>query len=164
MRYSDIRTCDLNNGNGLMVTLWTQGCSLRCSDKCHNKHLWDFEGGKLFTEEKIQYILSLLDSPQNFACLGGEPVEVQNIEMLTKLFAAIKSTYPNKEIWMWTGRKFNDIKHLEMMQYINYITDGEYQETCSNKGSLLWRGSSNQRNIDVQKSLFQRQIVLSTYN
>lgn len=163
MRYSQIRTCDINNGNGLMVTLWTQGCSVRCSEKCHNKHLWNFEEGKEFTDETIEKIITLLNSPQNFACLGGEPIESVNLNMLEKLFKRIKEVYPNKEIWLWTGRLFDDIKELSLFKYVNYVIDGGYNEMLNEKG-LLWRGSKNQRNIDVQESLKQNKIVLSKYN
>ena len=83
--------------------------------------------------------------------------------MLEKLFKRIKEVYPNKEIWLWTGRLFDDIKELSLFKYVNYVIDGGYNEMLNEKG-LLWRGSKNQRNIDVQESLKQDKIVLSKYN
>jgi anaerobic ribonucleoside-triphosphate reductase activating protein len=158
MRYSAIRSCDINNGSGLRITLWTQGCRFFCKN-CHNQHLWDFNSGKEFTEETINKIIKLLNSPQNLSILGGEPLVEENIEMLTKLVKKVKEVYPNKNIWVWTGNLFENVKELDLIKYIDILIDGQFKEELYNK-NLKWRGSSNQRIINVQESLKGNEIVL----
>lgn len=162
MRIARIKTCDINNGDGLMVSIWTQGCSIRCRN-CHNKETWDFKYGVEFDEDNIKLVLDLLKYPQNLAILGGEPIEESNFDMLLKLFVEVKKIYPSKLIWLWTGRKFEDINKLEILKYIDILIDGQFIAEKKDL-NLKYRGSSNQRVIDVQESLKQGQTILSKYN
>lgn len=162
MRYSAIRSCDINNGEGLMVTLWTQGCHFHC-DKCHNPDLQNFEGGKEFTNQSIDKIIELLNSPQNLAILGGEPLEELNLKKLKELVSKVKEIYPNKKIWLWTGHVWESIKDYELLKYIDVLIDGQFVFNLYSK-DLKYRGSSNQRVIDVQESLKENKLILSKYN
>lgn len=162
MRVARVKSCDINNGKGLMVSLWTQGCSKHCPD-CHNKKTWDFDGGIEYTKNILEEILNLLKYPQNLAILGGEPLEKCNLTELLELTKIVKEKYPKKEIWLWTGSLFEDVCKLQVFENIDYCIDGCFVKELYNK-DLKYRGSSNQRVIDVQKSLKQGQVVLSKYN
>ncbi len=165
MRYSKIRKMDISNGPGVRVSVFMQGCTFNCKN-CFNPETHDFKGGKEFTDEIIDKIIELCgkDYVVGLSILGGEPMHPKNIEGTTKLAKAFKEKYPNKTIWSWTGFLFDrDLKDKEVLKYIDVLVDGQYKDELHDF-RLKWCGSSNQRVIDVQKSLKKNKIVLFEEN
>lgn len=165
MRYSKIRKMDISNGPGVRVSVFMQGCTFNCTN-CFNPETHDFKGGKEFTDEIIDKIIDLCgkDYVVGLSILGGEPMHPKNIEGTTKLAKAFKEKYPNKTIWSWTGFLFDrDLKDKEVLKYIDVLVDGQYKDELHDF-RLKWCGSSNQRVIDVQKSLKKNKIVLFEEN
>lgn len=161
MRYNQIREMDISNGPGVRVSIFMQGCHFHCKN-CFNKETWDFEGGEEFTEDTIKRVLQLSDKEyiKGLSILGGEPMHPNNIEGTTKLAKAFKEEYPDKTIWVWSGYRFDeDLKDKEVLNYIDVLVDGTYKDELHNP-TLKWKGSSNQRVIDVSKSLMQKEIIL----
>lgn len=161
MRYNQIREMDISNGPGVRVSIFMQGCHFHCKN-CFNKETWDFEGGKEFTEDTIKRVLQLSNKEyiKGLSILGGEPMHPNNIEGTTKLAKAFKEEYPDKTIWVWSGYRFDeDLKDKEVLNYIDVLVDGTYKDELHNP-TLKWKGSSNQRVIDVSKSLMQKEIIL----
>lgn len=161
MRYNKIRKMDISNGPGVRVSIFMQGCAFNCKN-CFNKETHDFNGGKEFTEDTISRILELCnnDNVEGLSILGGEPMHPSNIEGTTKLAKAFKEKFPNKNLWAWTGFTFdNYLKEKEVSKYIDVLVDGQYVDELHNP-TLKWKGSSNQRVIDVQKSLKENKIHL----
>lgn len=161
MRYNQIREMDISNGPGVRVSIFMQGCHFHCKN-CFNKETWDFEGGEEFTEDTIKRVLQLSNKEyiKGLSILGGEPMHPNNIEGTTKLAKAFKEEYPDKTIWAWSGYRFDkDLKDKDVLKYIDVLVDGTYKEELHNP-TLKWKGSSNQRVIDVQKSLGQGEIIL----
>lgn len=161
MRYNLIRKMDISNGPGVRVSIFMQGCSFHCKN-CFNKETWDFEGGKVFNDDTIEEVLNLCDQShiKGLSILGGEPMHPNNIEGTTKLAKAFKEKYPNKNLWVWSGFKFDeDLKDKEVLNYIDVLVDGTYNDDLHDP-TLKWRGSSNQRVIDVQKSIKNNEINL----
>ena len=160
MRYNVIRKMDISNGPGVRVSVFMQGCAFHCKN-CFNPETWDFDGGKEFTQSTIDEILSLCDKKQvkGLSILGGEPMHPNNIEATTKLAKAFKEKFPDKNIWAWSGFKFDeDLKDKEVMKYIDVLVDGRFVDELHNP-MLKWRGSSNQRVIDVQQSLKTHKLI-----
>ena len=161
MNYNKIRKMDISNGPGVRVSIFFQGCSFHCKN-CFNPETWDFNGGLEFKEEQIEEIIDLCepDFISGLSILGGEPMHPKNIANTTKLAKRFKEEYPNKNIWAWSGFLFDrDLKDKEVLNYIDVLVDGQYQDELRNP-SLKWRGSSNQRVIDVKKTKQRGQIVL----
>ena len=161
MRYNKIRKMDIADGPGVRVSIFMQGCSFNCKN-CFNSETHDFNGGKEFNDDTINRVLELCDNEniKGLSILGGEPMHPKNIEGTTKLAKAFKEKYPNKNIWVWTGFLYDkDLKNKEVLNYIDVLVDGQYKDELHNP-KLRWCGSSNQRVIDVQKSLKQNQVVL----
>ena len=161
MRYAKIRKMDISNGPGVRVSIFFQGCSFHCKN-CFNQETWDFDGGFEFGDEEIKKILELAKSDYitGLSILGGEPMHPKNIENTTKLAKIFKETYPNKTIWIWSGFLFEDyLKDKEVLSYIDVLVDGQFMDELKNP-NLRWRGSSNQRVIDVKKTLKQGRVVL----
>lgn len=161
MKYNKIRKMDIANGPGVRISVFFQGCSFHCKG-CFNQETWDFLGGKEFGEEEINTILDLAkeDYITGLSILGGEPMHPNNIEGTTKLAKLFKEKYPNKTIWAWSGFLFDDyVKNQEVSKYIDVLVEGQFVEELKNP-TLKWRGSSNQRVIDVTKSLKNNKIVL----
>ncbi len=151
MRYNKIRKMDISNGPGVRVSVFMQGCAFHCKN-CFNPETHDFNGGKEFTEETIKHILSLCENENivGLSILGGEPMHPKNIEGTTKLAKAFKEKFPDKTIWCWTGFLYDkDLKDKEVLQYIDVLVDGQYVEELHDP-KLEWRGSSNQRVIDIK--------------
>lgn len=162
MRYNKIRKMDISNGPGVRVSIFEQGCTFNCKN-CFNPETHDFAGGKEFTNETINQVLKLCDNDniEGLSILGGEPMHPKNIEGTKQLAKAFKEKYPNKSIWVWSGFNFdNDLKDKEVLKYVDVLVDGQYIEALHNP-TLKWKGSSNQRVIDVQQSLKSGQIVLN---
>ena len=160
MRYNLIRKMDISNGPGVRVSVFMQGCAFHCKN-CFNPETWDFEGGKEFTDETIDEILELCNQShiKGLSILGGEPMHPKNIEATTKLAKEFKEKYPEKTVWVWSGFLFDkDLKDKEALKYIDVLVDGQYKDELHDF-TLKWRGSSNQRVIDVQKSLDQNEVI-----
>lgn len=155
MRYHNITKDDMLNGDGLRVVLWVAGCS-HCCKECQNPITWDPAGGLFFDEDAKKEIFEQLDKPyiSGITFSGGDPLHAANRLDVRNLMAEIKQKYPGKTIWMYTGDVWENIMHYAIMQYVDVLVDGEFQaDKKDNK--LLWKGSSNQRVIDVQKTLKQ---------
>lgn len=161
MRYNKIRKMDISNGPGIRISIFMQGCQFHCKN-CFNPETWEFENGKEFTNETIDRVLELCgdENITGLSILGGEPMHPTNIEGTTKLAKAFKEKYPNKTLWAWTGFLFDKwVKDKEVAKYIDVLIDGQYVDELRNP-LLKWKGSSNQRVIDVQKSLKEDKVVL----
>ena len=161
MRYNQIRKMDIADGPGVRVSIFFQGCAFQCKN-CFNSETWDFNGGKEFTIETIDKVLDLCseDYIKGLSILGGEPMHPANIEGTLTLAQAFKERYPNKNLWVWTGFLFEQLKNQEVLKYIYVLVDGQYVDELHDP-RLKWKGSSNQRVIDVQKSLKQNKIVIT---
>ena len=161
MRYNTIRQTDISNGPGIRVSIFMQGCVFHCKN-CFNPDTWDFKAGSEFTDETIEKVLELCEPSyiKGLSILGGEPMHPKNIEGTTKLAKMFKEKFPDKTIWSWTGYTFDDIKDNEVFKYIDVLVDGRFVDELRNP-NLKWKGSSNQRVIDVQKSLKKGEVVLS---
>ncbi len=165
MRYASIRKMDISNGEGIGVALFVQGCDRHCYN-CFNPDTWNFNGGKEWSRKVHNQFMELVMSPstQRVSILGGEPLAAENSTAVTKLLADCKNVHRGSiKTWLWTGYKFEDIKTLEATKYIDYLVDGEYIDSLRDV-NLKWRGSSNQRVIDVQKSLNEGSVVLYNTN
>lgn len=178
MRYAQIRSMDVSNGEGVGVSLFVQGCPLHCKN-CFNSDTWDFNGGKEWTEESKNKFLKLIDRPyiKRVSFLGGEPLAEQNVDGILSLIQEIRSTFPDKTIWLYTGYNFTElinrpkyplgenweIKFLQqaIIELCDVIVDGRYIDEQKDI-TLRFRGSKNQRIIDVQKSLNSREVALWT--
>ena len=152
---------DISNGPGVRVSIFMQGCTFNCKN-CFNSETHDFNGGKKFTDDTINRVLELCDNEtiRGLSILGGEPMHPKNIEGTTKLAKAFKKKYPNKDLWIWSGFLFDkNLKDKEVVKYVDVLVDGQYIDELHNP-TLKWKGSSNQRVIDVQKSLKSNNVVL----
>lgn len=170
MNYADIKYIDVANGPGIRVSLFVSGCTHHCKN-CFNPETWDFNYGKPFTETEINQIIDYLkpNHISGLSLLGGEPFEYSNQQGLLPLVRKVKEQYPEKTIWCYTGYKFDkDIKEKmmvmwpetrELINYIDYIVDGEFIEELKDL-KLRFKGSSNQRIINVKESLATDSIVL----
>ena len=161
MRYNKIRKMDISNGPGVRVSIFMQGCSFNCKN-CFNPETHDFKGGEEFTDEVVDKIIELAKPAhiEGLSILGGEPMHPKNIEGTTKLAKAFKKKYPNKDLWIWSGFLFDkNLKDKEVVKYVDVLVDGQYIDELHNP-TLKWKGSSNQRVIDVQKSLKSNNVVL----
>ena len=160
MRYNKIRKMDISNGPGVRVSIFMQGCTFNCPG-CFNKETHDFNGGKEFDDNTINKVLDLAskDYIAGLSILGGEPMHPKNIEGTTKLAKQFKEKYPNKDIWVWTGFRFEDIKDYEIFNYLDVLIDGKFDIKLSDP-TLKYKGSSNQRVIDVKKTIKNNKIVL----
>lgn len=155
MRYHNITKDDMLNGDGLRVVLWVAGCS-HCCKECQNPVTWDPDGGLLFDEEAKKELFTELAKPyiSGITFSGGDPLHSANRLDVRKLMEQIKQEFPNKTIWLYTGDVWERILHYPMLQYVDVLVDGEFKVEEKDV-KLLWKGSKNQRVIDVQKSLKQ---------
>jgi len=155
MRYHNITKDDMLNGDGLRVVLWVSGCS-HCCKGCQNPITWDVNGGVVFDDDAKQEIFEQLDKPyiSGITFSGGDPLHSANRMDVRTLMAEIKEKYPDKTIWLYTGDVWENVMHYPMMRYVDVLVDGEFMIEKRDV-KLMWKGSSNQRVIDVQKSLRQ---------
>ena len=172
MNYAKIKKCDVANGPGVRVSLFVSGCNHHCKN-CFNSEAWDFNYGNQFSEEQANEIIEDLKPSYitGLSLLGGEPFEKVNQEGLVPLVKKVKETYPDKKIWCYTGFTFDKQilgqmigeEHREttkeMLENIDYIVDGKFVEELKDP-TLKFKGSKNQRIIDVKKSLAQNEVVL----
>ena len=169
MNYADIKQYDVANGIGVRVSLFVSGCTHAC-EGCFNKEAWDFNYGKPFTDKEIDDIISYM-SPSyvsGLSLLGGEPMEQQNQEGILPLLRRVHETYPEKTVWMYTGYLFDeDILgrmckeseiSREIISYIDILVDGPFILARKNL-KVNFRGSDNQRIIDVKKSLETGEVI-----
>lgn len=158
MRYHNITTDDMLNGDGLRVVLWVAGCNHCCKD-CHNPVTWDPDGGLPFDNAARQEIFEQLDKSyiSGITFSGGDPLHPANRLSVRELMAQIKEKYPSKTIWLYTGDVWENILKYPLMKYVDVLVDGEFH-TEEKDPNLLWKGSANQRVIDVQKTLMQEDI------
>ena len=163
MKFIKIKDNDIANGVGITMSLWTQGCPHHCKG-CFNMETWDFNKGKEFTELDLKYIFDNInknDIHRDLSILGGEPLCPQNIEGVINICKEFKKIYPNKKIYIWTGytlEEFNDTQK-SILKYIDVIVDGKFIEEKRNL-SLKFRGSENQRVINVKETLKNKKIIL----
>lgn len=153
MRYHNITKDDMLNGDGLRVVLWVAGCS-HCCRECQNPITWDPDGGLAFDEDAKREIFEQLGKNyiSGITFSGGDPLHPANRMGVRELMAEIKEKYPNKTIWLYTGELWENIVSYPMMKYIDVLVDGEFHVE-EKDAKLLWKGSKNQRVIDVQKTL-----------
>ncbi len=170
MNYGAIKDCDIANGIGVRVTLFVSGCT-NCCEGCFQPETWDFNYGEPFTEKTENYILELLspDYIRGLTVLGGEPFEPQNQAVLTPFLKKVKEKYPNKDIWAFSGFTLEELldknhkKHTEFtnefLSLVDVLVDGRFEQDKKNI-SLRFRGSENQRIIDLQTTLKNGSVVL----
>ena len=145
------------------MSLWTQGCPHHCKG-CFNVETWDFEGGKEFSDNDLNYIIDNINKnnvKRNLSILGGEPLCPQNIDGVVRLCKEFKKFYPEKMIYVWTGYVIEDFDESQrkILKYIDVLVDGKFEEDKRNL-SIMLRGSSNQRVINVKEYLKHDKIVL----
>lgn len=171
MHYSNIKYNDIANGPGVRTVLFVSGCTHHCKG-CFQPETWDFNHGEIFTPEIADELIESLKSPyiKGFTLLGGEPMEPANQEMIIWFLSRLKEKLGDKKlsIWCYTGDKFEDLidennpRHLpitnEILSYFDVLVDGEFKEEL-NDITLRFRGSSNQRLIDVPKSLKEGKVI-----
>ena len=162
MRYASIRRLDISNGEGLGVTLFTQGCPFHCKN-CFNPETHDFDGGKEYTIDTKNAIVSLINRTQikRFSILGGEPLIERNKEDLISLCSSIKEIRPDIKIWVYTGNIFENVKddwYELLYNYVDVLVDGPYVDSKRDL-RLKFRGSSNQRVIDVHKTYCEDKVI-----
>lgn len=163
MNYNIIKQLDIANGPGCRVSLFVQGCSFNCPG-CFNDVAKDFDSGKEFTEQTVQLILQLADFKHisGLSLLGGEPLHPKNRDQVLELSRKFKEKYPDKSVWLWTGYLFEEIADLLPGSGIDVVVDGRFVEDLKDL-RLMYRGSSNQRVIDVEASLSNSDIILYNY-
>lgn len=160
MRYHNITKDDMLNGDGLRTVLWLSGCD-HCCKNCHNPITWDPNGGLPFDEEAKEELFEVLrqDHISGLTLSGGDPLYVGNREDVLKLVREVREKFPDKTIWMYTGFVWESIENLEIMKHIDVLVDGEFVLEEADP-QIYWRGSRNQRVIDVQKSKAEGDVVL----
>lgn len=175
MNYGNIIYCDIANGLGCRTSLFVSGCRHHCKN-CFNPMTWDFKYGKPYTKETKQTILQSIDKPyiDGLTILGGEPFEPENQETVLDLVKTVHKQFPDKSIWIYSGYTINELigksyrfKHMntdtsiqnckEILSYTNVLVDGEFIEDLYSIG-LKYRGSSNQRIIDIQKTIQKQKL------
>lgn len=169
MNYADIKDIDIQDGQGIRTSLYVSGCHFHCKE-CHNKEAWDFSFGKKFDDFAKKRIFKNLEKDyiEGLSLLGGEPLELINQQALVPFIKEVKEKFPNKDIWCWTGYDFEkDILNnmykkynftRELLKYIDIIVDGQF-EIEKHLVNLKFRGSYNQRKIDVQESIKKNTLI-----
>lgn len=160
MRDHNITKDDMLNGDGLRVVLWVAGCSHHCRE-CQNPITWDPQGGILFDEDARQEIFQQLqkDYIDGITFSGGDPLHEANVKEVTALAREIRSRFPKKTIWLYTGYLWEEIRNWEIVRYLDVLVDGRFDPQKKDL-TLQWKGSYNQRVIDVPKTLDLGQVVL----
>ena len=155
MKISQIKDNDVANGIGISMSVWTQGCPHHCKG-CFNRGTWNYDDGREFTDDDLSYIIKNINKDnvnRNLSILGGEPLCPENVEGVIRLCRVIKSIYPNKKIYLWTGYVYEDFNSIqkEIIKCVDIIIDGKF-ELDKKDLSLMLRGSSNQRIIHTSEN------------
>ncbi len=169
MNYAEIKICDIANGIGVRTSLFVSGCTHHCKN-CFNKETWDFDYGRVFTEKVEESLLSSLEPSYiaGLSILGGEPFEPDNQRGLVKFLKKVKEHFPEKTIWCYSGYTLEQLRGEsrarcevtdEMLSCLDVLVDGPFVEELKDI-SLRFKGSSNQRIIDMPKTLAAGEIVL----
>ncbi len=160
MRYNTIRQLDIANGPGCRVSLFVQGCTFNCPG-CFNEVAKDFEGGKEFTDDSLRALLEIAKPSHisGLSILGGEPLHPRNREGVLQIAREFKKVYPEKTIWLWTGFLVEDVLEDLVDSEIDVIVDGRFEEDFKDL-RLKYRGSSNQRVIDLKETIRTGEIIL----
>lgn len=160
MRFHNITKDDMLNGEGLRVVLWVSGCTHACNG-CQNPITWDVNEGILFDDATKAEIFNELDKDyiSGITLSGGDPLHPANQEEIGALIKEIHTHYPTKNIWVYTGFTWNEIKELSFMPLIDVLVDGKFKMDLLDN-QLHWKGSSNQNVVDVKKSLKENQLIL----
>lgn len=160
MRYHNITKDDMLNGDGLRVVLWTAGCSHGCKG-CQNPITWDPDGGLPFDEEARREIFDELEKSyvDGITFSGGDPLHEKNVEGVTELAEEIRQRYPEKTIWLYTGYLWEEISSLRIVRSLDVLVDGPF-DLKTRDVTLKWKGSPNQRVIDVPRTLKTGSMVL----
>lgn len=160
MKFINILDCDIIDGEGVRVTLFVSGCSHKCKG-CHNPESWNSDFGKEYNQDVENQLINLLNKPyiDGITLSGGDPLYIDNRETILNLCKRIKKELPNKSIWLYTGFDFEDIETLELLNYVDVLIDGKFKLDLLDT-TLAFKGSSNQRVIDVKKSLKENKVVL----
>ena len=158
MKYCGLMENDFTDGEGVCVSLWTQGCPHHCPG-CHNPETWDFNGGEEVPDDirgKIVKAISANGITRNFSILGGEPLCEQNLDFVLNIITAVRTAYPNIQIYIWSGYTFKELidkedeRINEILQQANYLIDGRYDQSLRDT-TLPLRGSSNQEIISLDE-------------
>lgn len=160
MNYGKIKPVDVANGEGVRVSLFVSGCQHHCKG-CFNRELWSFGAGQKYTPVVREHIIELCskDYISGLSLLGGEPLDSENLHEVTFLCKLFKDKFPNKTIWCYTGYEWENFYAYSIMNYIDVLVDGQFVEALKDP-RLKFRGSSNQRIIDVPKSLETGEIII----
>lgn len=176
--YAQIRSMDISNGEGIGISIFFSGCDFHCKN-CFNKELWNYSYGYGFNDATIETIISLANKPYitRLSILGGDPLMEQNLDGVLHLINRFRLSFPNKSIWLYSGFTWNQImnpvvtddfnpsrdelirKRQDIVKQCTVLVDGRYIDSQRDI-SLKWRGSSNQRVINIKQSLQQNKIVL----
>ncbi len=153
MRYHNITKEDMLNGDGLRVVLWLSGCE-HCCKNCHNPITWDIDGGIPFDDAAKEELFEAIDKDyiSGMTFSGGDPLHPQNRDEVFRLSEELKEKFPDKTIWLYTGYLWDEFKDNPYLKYIDVFVDGEFVEDLKD-AQIHWVGSSNQRVIDVKKTL-----------
>ena len=180
MRYAQIRELDISNGEGVGVALFVQGCRFACKN-CFNPDTWDFNGGKEWTQDTEDKLIELASRPyiKRLSILGGEPLADENLDGVLHLVNRFRLSFPNKIIWLYSGYTWNQVinpvitddfnpsrdelldKRKEIVKQCTVMIDGRYIDSQRDI-NLKWRGSKNQRVIDIKQSLQKGKVILWT--
>ena len=160
MNYHNITKDDMLNGDGLRVVLWVSGCEHHCPG-CQNPVTWDPQDGVEFNEDAEKEIFEQLEKDyiSGITFSGGDPLFPANEQTVTEFAKRLKSRFPKKTIWLYTGYCWEEIREKEILKYLDVLVDGRYEESLRNP-QLHWKGSSNQRVIAVQESLKCAEVIL----
>ena len=175
MRYASMRSMDITNGENIGVSLFVQGCPFRCYN-CFNSVAWDFNGGKEWTDDTKNHFLKLIAKSyiKRVSILGGEPLASPNLDRILELLKQIRISYPTKTIWLYTGYTLEQIlqpllintipteeekKRIDIVKMVDVLVDGPYVD-AQRDVTAKWRGSANQRVINIPKTLKQQKVVL----
>lgn len=162
MRYAEVVPFDVCNGKGCGTSLFVQGCSMRCNG-CFNPESWDFDGGKEWNDNIKDRFFEVVSRHyiKRVSILGGEPLENQSIDKVYEIIVEIREKFPNKKIWLYTGKKLESLtdKEMDVVKLCDVVVDGAYAESLRDP-CLAFRGSSNQRIISIKETLEQSQTVL----
>ena len=159
MRYNKIRKMDISNGPGIRTSIFMQGCTFHCKN-CFNPETYDFDKGEELTDDVIDKLLKLSEPEyiKGLSILGGEPLHPRNALGTLDLVKKFKEKYPNKTVWVWTGFLYEKVNKLYDLSNIDVLIDGQFKEELHDP-TLKYRGSSNQRVIDIKKTKEKNKLV-----